>query len=87
MSGAFPYENVPNELIVKELRSGRRLPRPEICTDELFALMQRCWMENPKDRPSFKDLVEYFNVKKIHVYVDFSQVNPKYVLPPTDPKC
>ncbi|XP_018571411.1 fibroblast growth factor receptor 3 [Anoplophora glabripennis] len=83
--GAFPYENIPNDLILQALKSGARLSRPEICTDDLYTLMRRCWIENPKDRPTFADIVEDFNAKK-HVYVDFNRVNPNYVFPPTDPK-
>lgn len=84
--GAFPYENIPNDLILQALKSGVRLSRPEICTDDLYGLMQRCWMENPKDRPTFADIVDDFTAKKQHVYVDFKRVNPNYVFPPTDPK-
>ena len=34
--------------------------RPQVdralCSVELYSLMERCWSEDPKDRPSFKDV-------------------------------
>ncbi|KAJ8948355.1 hypothetical protein NQ318_019340 [Aromia moschata] len=49
----FPYEQIPDVRILQELRKGRRLERPKICTDELYALMLQCWSEDPGKRPSF----------------------------------
>lgn len=72
------------------LAHGNRLPRPEICTNELYSLMLKCWEYEPQERPSFKELVEMLDVKKTRVYVDFSQLNPLYVFPPSkcnDQKC
>lgn len=48
------------------LSRGFRLPSPDFCPLEISSLMQRCFLENPNDRPSFKEIktyVEYgFNV-------------------------
>lgn len=33
-------------------------------------------------RPNFKKLVDHLDVKKIRIYVDFSQLNPMYMFPP-----
>ncbi|KAJ8919923.1 hypothetical protein NQ315_006452 [Exocentrus adspersus] len=65
--GAFPYEHTRDVLLLPELKSGKRLERPK----------------NQGERPSFKELVELLDVKKRKVYVDFSQISPKYVFPPT----
>ncbi|KAJ8931027.1 hypothetical protein NQ314_016120 [Rhamnusium bicolor] len=62
---------------------GKRLDRPKICTDDLYALMLRCWSENPAERPSFARLVELLDVKRQKIYVEFNQLSPKYVFPPT----
>ncbi len=35
---------------------GYRLPRPRICSEEIYDLMLRCWETSPKERPDFDDL-------------------------------
>lgn len=82
--GAFPYERHPDSYIQQFLQNGGRLERPEICTDEMYDLMQKCWTETPDDRPTFRELVNKLDVKKHRVYVDFSQLNPTYVFPPSE---
>lgn len=81
--GAFPYEKIPDSMLLYFLQNGKRLSRPEICTDELYSLMLRCWSQDKCLRPSFADLVEVLDIQKTRVYVDFSQLNPMYVFPPT----
>uniref|UniRef100_V5G1V4 Platelet-derived growth factor receptor alpha n=1 Tax=Anoplophora glabripennis TaxID=217634 RepID=V5G1V4_ANOGL len=81
--GAFPYEHTHDFFVLPELKKGKRLERPKICTDELYALMLRCWSEKPEDRPTFGDLAEELDVKKRRVYIDFERLSPKYVFPPT----
>lgn len=71
-----------NSLIREYLRSGNRLIRPEICTDELFDIMLRCWSQNPQERPLFSQLVNIFNENNKRIYVDFSKINAKYIFPP-----
>ncbi|KAF5273792.1 hypothetical protein FQA39_LY00907 [Lamprigera yunnana] len=81
--GAFPYEDVMDGMVLSHLQNGKRLERPVVCTDDLYLLMLRCWSTNPDLRPSFKELVELLDPKKKNVYVDFSQLNPLYVFPPS----
>ncbi|XP_022918560.1 tyrosine-protein kinase receptor torso-like isoform X2 [Onthophagus taurus] len=80
--GAFPYDTIPDRMLLYHLHIGKRLERPEICTDELYSLMLRCWSEDPKFRPTFEELVEELDVKKSRIYIDFTQLNPSYVFPP-----
>ncbi|XP_063921401.1 receptor-like tyrosine-protein kinase kin-16 isoform X2 [Zophobas morio] len=82
--GAFPYESVPDSFLQQFLQMGRRLERPEICTNELYELMGLCWARNPEDRPTFRELVDALDVKKRKVYVNFNQLNPTYIFPPSD---
>jgi serine/threonine protein kinase len=82
--GAFPYESIPDSFLLQFLQLGRRLERPEICTDELYSLMRQCWTTNPEERPTFQELVDTLDIKKQKVYVNFSQLNPTYVFPPSD---
>lgn len=69
-------------MLLYYLQNGKRLSRPEICTDDLYCLMLRCWSRDKSLRPSFAELVELLDVKKRRVYVDFNQLNPMYVFPP-----
>lgn len=81
---AFPYEKIPDSFIQQYLQLGKRLERPEICTDELYDLMKKCWEPNPSDRPTFAELVQLLDVNRRKVYVDFTQLNPTYVFPPSE---
>ncbi|KAG5880123.1 hypothetical protein JTB14_027060 [Gonioctena quinquepunctata] len=85
--GAFPYKSTPDVMVLHSLKMGKRLERPGICTDELYSLMLKCWSEKPEDRPSFQELVESLDANKRKVYVDFSQVSPKYVFPSAKEVC
>ena len=46
------------------LEKGGRLPKPEKCPDKVFKVVQKCWKEDPQERPTFylleKDLQECF---------------------------
>ena len=39
-----------------ELAQGIRLPKPEYCPDNIPDIIQRCFHEDPKDRPDFIEL-------------------------------
>ncbi|XP_063921489.1 fibroblast growth factor receptor 3-like isoform X1 [Zophobas morio] len=82
--GAFPYDKIPDSFIQQSLQLGRRLERPEICTNELYSVMQQCWSVDPEQRPTFRELVEALDVKKRKIYANFNQLNPTYFFPPSD---
>jgi len=46
------------------LDSGERLKRPEKCPPNIYAIMDRSWSSNPKDRPDFKDIVVLLKKEK-----------------------
>lgn len=85
--GGIPYAHVSNELLLKYLIDGNRLQWPEICSEELYKLMRRCWSESPDDRPFFAEIVQLLEQKEnnAHVYVNFDQIASNYVFPPTMP--
>ncbi|KAH8277965.1 hypothetical protein KR018_011088 [Drosophila ironensis] len=58
--GAPPYGEISNVEAIKLVDSGERLPQPNICPSYIYAVMQSCWKERPKDRPTFVYLVEFF---------------------------
>lgn len=58
--GERPYENCNYEDVTKFLKSGKRLPIPEICTTEVSLLMLKCWLVPQESRPTFKELADEF---------------------------
>lgn len=63
-SGSQPYKDVDGEDLLGYLEKGSRLPKPEKCPDKVFKVVQKCWKEDPQERPTFylleKDLQECF---------------------------
>ncbi|PAV69205.1 hypothetical protein WR25_01548 [Diploscapter pachys] len=51
-----PYQDIASSDLVNYLREGNRLPKPELCPDEMYELMEKCWNMNPEDRLSFDEL-------------------------------
>ncbi|CAG2118074.1 unnamed protein product, partial [Medioppia subpectinata] len=56
--GAQPYPDIDSPLIIRFLESGKRLSKPIMCADIVFALMSLCWSYEPKNRPTFEEIVE-----------------------------
>ncbi|XP_064389992.1 hepatocyte growth factor receptor-like isoform X4 [Halichondria panicea] len=56
--GQIPYPGVDVRTLVNFLQRGNRLDAPvnTACTAEISAVMQRCWLEDSEERPSFTDL-------------------------------
>ncbi|KAK8780923.1 hypothetical protein V5799_017734 [Amblyomma americanum] len=56
--GAPPYPQVDNWDILRYLDQGLRMPKPEICPNELYEVMRQCWHHDPAQRPTFAELVD-----------------------------
>ncbi|OZC10307.1 hypothetical protein X798_02614 [Onchocerca flexuosa] len=57
--GLIPYADLEFTDILRLLKSGHRLMKPKGCPDNLYYhVMRRCWMEDPKRRPTFFELTE-----------------------------
>lgn len=54
--GSPPYADIPTDLLLDHLKSGRRLQKPDICSTEFYEMMLSCWHRDPNERPSFADL-------------------------------
>ncbi|XP_078585765.1 tyrosine-protein kinase Mer-like [Branchiostoma floridae x Branchiostoma japonicum] len=51
--GGTPYPEVCGyETLVTRLRRGHRLQKPNGCSDELYELMNLCWLDDPDVRPT-----------------------------------
>lgn len=82
--GGFPYPTVSNHELLTYLIEGRRLERPENCSEHLYRLMLACWSEAPADRPEFADIVQHLEpTHGRRVYVDFNELRKDYTFPPT----
>ena len=55
---SLPCHPAPAQLIVQVSQHGLRPGVPEGCSPALAALMQRCWHEDPSQRPSAAAVVE-----------------------------
>lgn len=59
--GENPYPSVPVENLLQVLQRGHRMEKPSEASDEIYGLMQRCWLSNPSDRPHFSEIVLCFD--------------------------
>ncbi|XP_022091271.1 fibroblast growth factor receptor 4-like isoform X2 [Acanthaster planci] len=56
--GNAPYQGLSNQEVIEKLKSGYRMERPKDCPSDVYAMMRKCWQENPSKRPSFTDLYQ-----------------------------
>ncbi|XP_060634517.2 vascular endothelial growth factor receptor 2 [Anolis sagrei] len=58
--GASPYPGVKiDEEFCRRLKEGTRMRPPDYTTPEMYQTMLDCWLGDPKQRPTFSDLVEH----------------------------
>ncbi|KAM3861603.1 protein tyrosine kinase 2 beta, b [Diretmus argenteus] len=55
--GQQPFFWLENRDVINQLEQGIRLPKPEECPPALYSLMTRCWSYDPRERPTFTELV------------------------------
>lgn len=58
--GDIPYGNIKEDDLIILLDCGGRLKRPKLCPEKVFQIMLECWNLEPKNRPRFRHLAEYF---------------------------
>uniref|UniRef100_A0A7G3AU30 Protein tyrosine kinase n=1 Tax=Lutzomyia longipalpis TaxID=7200 RepID=A0A7G3AU30_LUTLO len=54
--GQEPYPGIELTSILPWLNCGVRMTKPIYSTSEIYDVMQRCWLQNPKYRPTFSKL-------------------------------
>ncbi|XP_034943985.1 tyrosine-protein kinase receptor torso-like [Chelonus insularis] len=54
--GCNPYPEIPTNMILHYLKSGKRMVKPSNCGSQLYELMNACWRTSPKSRPTFTEL-------------------------------
>ncbi|XP_060529427.1 tyrosine-protein kinase receptor torso-like [Cylas formicarius] len=80
--GAFPYGDLSNDLVLVHIKQGKRLARPEACTEKVYGMMQNCWHADPNERPPFSEIAKRLAETSDKIYVDFKKISPDYVFPP-----
>lgn len=55
--GVTPYLDVELSCLLKHLKDGHRLAKPDDCPPQVYNVMTMCWSLDPKRRPRFKSLV------------------------------
>ncbi|CAH2326781.1 insulin receptor-related [Pelobates cultripes] len=53
-----PYQGLANEQVLHFVIDNGTLEKPENCPDRLHELMTWCWQKNPKQRPTFIQILE-----------------------------
>lgn len=86
LPGGFPYPTLGDHQILPYLAEGRRLDKPIIVSQELYATMVRCWTENPEQRPSFTELVNLLEADESRnkAYVDITTLQTSVSFPPIE---
>ncbi|GFX61584.1 vascular endothelial growth factor receptor 1 [Trichonephila clavipes] len=55
--GRNPYPGIEiDEEFYKKLSAGYRMERPDYCPEDVYHIMQDCWLANPDDRPRFNEI-------------------------------
>ena len=58
-----------------ELTQGIRLPNPEFCPGQITDVIQRCFAENPNDRPDFKNIKSLIEAAYVSLMETRAQTN------------
>lgn len=59
--GQPPYGSMVGADVIKMVEAGGRLTKPDACPDNVFEIMSSCWNYDPKNRPTFRYLTEFFS--------------------------
>uniref|UniRef100_A0A8C4KJ41 Tyrosine-protein kinase n=1 Tax=Dromaius novaehollandiae TaxID=8790 RepID=A0A8C4KJ41_DRONO len=62
--GKQPYELYDNMQVIEKVSQGFRLYRPQLVSDIIYQIMYNCWHEQPEKRPSFYQLLSFFEALK-----------------------
>ena len=68
-NGEIPYGSIEDDNDVREIKiSNERLPRPTICGNQLWDIINDCWNINPQDRPCFRSLKRHLSrsISQLH---------------------
>lgn len=65
--------------VIQAIEAGERLEQSERCPQHVYEVMMRCWQYDPRDRPTFTELLnifstdtEYMNIQELVKEVDLN---------------
>jgi serine/threonine protein kinase len=53
----MPYAGMSNQEVMAYVQKGSRLEKPDICPQDIYDIMQSCWMVDVTERPKFPEAV------------------------------
>ncbi|XP_028393591.1 proto-oncogene tyrosine-protein kinase receptor Ret-like [Dendronephthya gigantea] len=56
--GEEPYKNIPPRAVITHVESGGRMTKPPHCSNEVYKIMSNCWKIDPKERPTFPEILQ-----------------------------
>lgn len=59
--GEPPYGEMKGVEVIQLIEQGVRLVKPSLCPEKIYTLLENCWNKNPKCRPTFRQLTEFFS--------------------------
>ncbi|XP_069969180.1 tyrosine kinase receptor Cad96Ca isoform X2 [Bactrocera oleae] len=71
--GSTPYPGISAAGVMRKVRDGYRLEKPEHCRRELYNIMYYCWSGDPNERPTFVELVQMLD-KLLHTEMDYIEL-------------
>ncbi|XP_041465289.1 ephrin type-A receptor 3-like isoform X3 [Lytechinus variegatus] len=75
-NGDVPYKDIDRREVIRRVRDGYRMGKPENCPDNVYEKMLLCWHEMPVGRPSFEDLLNFFDDNiSVANPADYLQIN------------
>lgn len=64
--GEVPYsDETPGSQVIEMIERGERLPKPKDCPFEIYQQMLACWQTEPKMRPTFSYLIQFFKQLRV----------------------
>lgn len=60
--GEGPYCDMSDEEVIRNVKNGYRLKKPDNANESIFTLMSSCWNVDAEKRPSFSIISNYLNM-------------------------
>lgn len=73
--GSTPYPGLSANEVIRRIRDGYRLEKPDHCRREMYNIMFYCWDKDPKLRPNFSELVSLLDrlLESEHTYIELER--------------
>ncbi|XP_055853236.1 tyrosine kinase receptor Cad96Ca [Episyrphus balteatus] len=71
--GSTPYPGISAADVMRKVRDGYRLEKPEHCRRELYNIMYYCWAQDAIERPTFSEIVQMLD-KLLHTEMDYIEL-------------